>query len=100
MFTPSSAADDGLPDFDALHYFPLPLIVLSSQRTVLIATEAGKRLLVWSPGQQWHSRALVGCPLARLGISLSPDQDRDEQDLDTILDEMVYMKTKAAASSA
>src|SRR5271156_5677555 len=100
MFTPSSAADDGLPDLNALHHLPLPLIVLSSQRTVLIATEAVKRLLAWPPGQQWHSRSPVGCPLAQLGISLSPDQDRDEQDLNTILDEMAYMKTNAAASSA
>src|SRR3984885_1064538 len=100
MFTPFSAANDDFPDLNVLHYLPLPLIVLSSQRTVLIATEAAKRLLAWSPGQQWHSGSLVGCPLAKLGISLSPDQDRDEQDLNTVLDEMAYMKTNTAASSA
>src|ERR1700722_15633115 len=100
MFTPSSAADDSLPDLNAVHHLPLPLIVLSSQRTVLIATEAVKRLLAWSPGHQWHPRSLVGCPLAQLGISLSPDQGRDEEDLSTILDQIAYMKTNAAASSA
>jgi PAS domain-containing protein len=100
MFTPLSAANDDFPDLNVLHYLPLPLIVLSSQRTVLIATEAVKRLLAWSPGQQWHPRSLVGCPLAQLGISLSPDQDRDEQDLNRVLDEMACMTTNAAASSA
>ena len=100
MFTPSSAADDGLPDLNAIHHLPLPLIVLSSQRTVLIATEAVKRLLAWSPEHQWHPRSLVGCPLAQLGINLSPDQGRDEQDLNTILDQIAYMKTNATASSA
>jgi signal transduction histidine kinase len=100
MFTPFSAANDDFPDLNVLHYLPLPLIVLSSQRTVLIATEAVKRLLAWSPGQQWHPRSLVGCPLAQLGISLSPDQDRDEQDLNRVLDEMACMTTNAAASSA
>ena len=90
--TPPYNANDDLPDLSAFEYLPLPLVVLSSQKTVLVASEAVTRLLGWSrptqepPTHPSDSHPLVGYSLSQLGITLSKDQNCSELELEAVLD--------------
>lgn len=96
MFAPSTVVHDGLPDLNAFQNLPLPLLILSSHKRVLVATEAVKRLLALSYRNQGHPRPLIGCSLAQLGVVLPAGQGREEQDLDTMLDHMARERMNAA----
>jgi PAS domain S-box-containing protein len=97
MLGPSNTATNDLPDLTILQTLPLPLLVLSFGKTILVATEAVKRLLAWS---QWHSNPLVGCSLAELGVSLAVEEACEEQDLDATLDQMARKHMNAACKSS
>ena len=100
MFASTNRADIGPPDLNALQQFPLPLLVLSSQKTVLGATEAVQRLLGWSLGHEWRSKSLVGYSLAQLGVGLPLEQGRGEEDLDTMLDQLARKHMTAGDSTS
>lgn len=92
----SPGAKDGLRDIGALQFIPLPLLVLSTQRTVVLASDAFARLISWSPrsiGPSTHLSAaslLAGCSLKQLDIQILPDQNGNVSDLDEALRNLAH----------
>lgn len=96
MFASSTAMTNDLPNL--LGRFPLPLLILSSNKTVIVATEAVKKLFARS-ADQWHQRPLIGSSLAELGVRISVEEGCEEQDLDAMLDQIACTHTNTAATT-
>lgn len=92
-------AESGLLDHFNLQNFRLLLIVLSSNKKVLVATEAVKRLLAGSDADPWQMGSLVDCSLAELGVNLFVEEGCKGQDLSTMLDEMAWGHPNGAGTS-
>jgi hypothetical protein len=84
---------------DLLQRLPLPLLILSSDKTVLVATEAVKRLFARSP-DQWQQRPLIGSSLAELGVRISVEEGCEEQDLNAILDQIAHKHANTARTTS